>query len=202
MALTSLTIRVDETEAAYLDQVASQHEGILSKQGVMRLLLQQAQSFGWDPLDRPITLGEPSTKGEGSTSTSKAVISRKRLHTYIEDIGPFLDERLFPYKELIAAWWDIRRQIHGKKAPGTEQAWNASQNALLAILRNHGSSVLKATIEAAVAAGWRGIRESYAAVPAKGHTPRQQEQGPAQPRRGVPNPNAWVPPTAEELGLI
>lgn len=72
MELTTLTVRVAPDEAEYLDQVASQHEGILSKQGVMRLLLQQARDSGWDPLDRSLTLGVAS--GSEAT-TSKAVTS-------------------------------------------------------------------------------------------------------------------------------
>jgi hypothetical protein len=51
MALVTLAVRVAREEHDYLDRLASQHEGILSKQGVVRLLLQQAERSGWDPLD-------------------------------------------------------------------------------------------------------------------------------------------------------
>ena len=52
MALTTLTVRVDQEELDFLDRLALQHEGILSKQGVVRLLLQHAERSNWDPLDK------------------------------------------------------------------------------------------------------------------------------------------------------
>ena len=73
MALTTLTVRVDQEELDFLDRLALQHEGILSKQGVVRLLLQHAQAAGWDPLDRSGTLGVQSAAGTPSTSTSTSI---------------------------------------------------------------------------------------------------------------------------------
>ena len=73
MALTTLTVRVDQEELDFLDRLALQHEGILSKQGVVRLLLQHAQAAGWDPLDRSVTLGVQSAAGTPSTSISSSI---------------------------------------------------------------------------------------------------------------------------------
>ena len=80
MALTTLTVRVDQEELDFLDRLALQHEGILSKQGVVRLLLQHAQAAGWDPLDRSGTLGVQSAAGTPSTSTSipKSINSKSK----------------------------------------------------------------------------------------------------------------------------
>jgi hypothetical protein len=175
MALTTLTVRVDQEELDFLDRLALQHEGILSKQGVVRLLLQHAQAAGWDPLDRPLTLGEPSTKGEGSTSkavNSKAVSTRSTKKTAYIEIGDRIAPELSFCRLDLIDWWALRRAQYGKQAVGTEQAWTASQNALLAILRVHGAQVVTDTVQAGLANAWRGFRESYAVLP-KPATPAQ-----------------------------
>ena len=74
MALTTLTVRVDQEELDFLDRLALQHEGLLSKQGVVRLLLQHAQAAGWDPLDRSVTLGVQSAAGTPSSSISSTTL--------------------------------------------------------------------------------------------------------------------------------
>ena len=172
MALTPLTTRVAAEEADFLDWVASQHEGILSKQGVLRLLLQQAQAAGWDPLDRPLTLAERTASEGSGASTSKAVTTKSIKKTaYIEISDRITPELSFCRLDLID-WWALRRSQHGKQAIGTEQAWNASQSALLAILRVHGAEVVTDTVQAGLANAWRGFRESYAVLP-KAATPAQ-----------------------------
>jgi hypothetical protein len=72
MELVLLTVRVAQEELDFLDRLALQHEGILSKQGVVRLLLQQAAAFSWDPLDKLGMLGGPSAAGTPSTSSSSS----------------------------------------------------------------------------------------------------------------------------------
>ena len=179
MALTTLTVRVDQEELDFLDRLALQHEGILSKQGVVRLLLQHAQAAGWDPLDRSATLGEPSTKGEGSTSkavSSKAVSTRSTKKTAYIEIGDRIAPELSFCRLDLIDWWALRRSQYGKQAVGTEQAWTTSQNALLAILRAHGAQVVTDTVQAGLANAWRGFRESYAVLP-KAATPAQRYGG-------------------------
>ena len=168
MASQQLNIRISEEEHQHLEDLASQTEGILTKQAVARLLIKHAIATGWDPLDRSVTLGEPSTKGEGSTSkavNSKAVSTRSIKKTaYIE-----IDERITPELYFcrldLIDWWALRRSQYGKQAVGTEQAWTTSQNALLAILRVHGAQVVTDTVQAGLANAWRGFRESYAVLP-------------------------------------
>ena len=150
-------------------------------------------------LDSPITLGEPSTKGEGSTSSSKAVkavTTSKKISN--KSFSLSLSAELEPSRDLIEEFWS------GKKGSKGETAWKLLTTELLKIRSKHGNTVMREQLTLAINGKWQGITlrnyENFSAP--KGHTPRQQEQGPAQPRRGVPNPSAWVPPTAEELGLI
>jgi hypothetical protein len=72
MALVTLTVRVAPEELDYLDQLASQHEGILSKQGVVRLLLQHAERSNWDPLDKGGEMAKNLEQPGQSQSTGTA----------------------------------------------------------------------------------------------------------------------------------
>jgi hypothetical protein len=147
----------------------------LDRKGFLCLLIDQA-------LDSPVTLGEPSTKGEGSTS--KAVTSRGKPNTYktayIEIDARIAPELSFCRLDLID-WWALRRAQYGKQAVGTEQAWTTSQNALLAILRVHGAQVVTDTVQAGLANAWRGFRESYAVLPKAAATAQGQAGRPQQP---------------------
>jgi hypothetical protein len=182
MTFEQLNVRIGSEEASFLSDLSLSHAGILSKAAVVRLLIQQAASISWDPLDRPLTLGEPSTKGEGSTS--KAVTSRDKPNTkrtaYIEIGDRIAPELSFCRLDLID-WWALRRSQHGKQAVGTEQAWTTSQNALLAILRVHGAQVVTDTVQAGLANAWRGFRESYAVLPKAAATAQGQAGRPQQP---------------------
>jgi hypothetical protein len=155
------------------DRLQSQKPRSLPLATFCALLIEQG-------LDTPATLGEPSTKGEGSTSkavsskavSSKAVSTRSTKKTaYIEIDARVAPELSFCRLDLID-WWALRRSQYGKQAVGTEQAWTTSQNALLAILRVHGAQVVTDTVQAGLANAWRGFRESYAVLP-KAPTPAQ-----------------------------
>jgi len=140
----------------------------LDRKGFLCLLIDQA-------LDTPATLGEPSTKGEGSTSkavSSKAVSTRSTKKTAYIEIGDRIAPELSFCRLDLIDWWALRRSQYGKQAVGTEQAWTTSQNALLAILRVHGAQVVTDTVQAGLANAWRGFRESYAVLP-KPATPAQ-----------------------------
>ena len=157
-----------EIDDAVLAKVEAQCPKYLSHQGFANLVLDQA-------LDRGVTLGVQSEAGTPSTSKPLLSTSKKRLSTYI-DIGDLVSEELSFCKDDLIAWWALRKRQHGKQAVGTEQAWTTSQNALLVILRTHGQKVVQDTVTAALANGWRGIRESYAVLPrAVGNNPAQPE---------------------------
>ena len=121
MALIPLTIRVAAEEAAFLDQVASRHEGILSKQGVLRLLLQQADYSLWDPLDRPLTLAErPAAEGSGASSSSsipKSINKKNKKEGRKETI----------YPDAFTQFWKAYQQLPEKASkqskPLALQAW-------------------------------------------------------------------------------
>jgi hypothetical protein len=108
-----------------------------------------------------------------------------------------LSAELEPEAELIREFWRLKKGSKG------ETAWKLLTGELLKIRSKHGNTVMREQLELAINGKWQGITlrnyENFAAP--KTAAPRQQESGPAQPRRGVPNPNAWVPPTAAELGL-
>ena len=151
-----------------LERLDAQKPEYLDRKGFLCLLIDQA-------LDTPATLGEPSTKGEGSTSkavSSKAVSTRSTKKTAYIEIGDRIAPELSFCRLDLIDWWALRRSQHGKQAVGTEQAWTASQNALLAILRVHGAQVVTDTVQAGLANAWRGFRESYAVLP-KATTPAQ-----------------------------
>ena len=109
-----------------------------------------------------------------------------------------LPAELEPERQLIEEFWKTKKGSKG------ETAWKLLTGELSKIRSKHGNTVMCEQLTLGINGKWQGITlknyENFSAP--KGHAPRQQEQGPAQPRRGVPNPNAWVPPTAEELGLI
>lgn len=131
----------------------------LDRKGFLCLLIDRA-------LDGGATLGATSAAGAPSTVLSSTRCTRKtRKQTAYIDIGGLIDSELLFFADDLKTWWALRRKQHGKQAIGTEQAWKASQNALLAILRVHGRKVAQDTVTAALANGWRGIRESYAVLP-------------------------------------
>ena len=73
MASQQLNIRISEEEHQHLEDLASQTEGILTKQAVARLLIKHAIATGWDPLDRSGTLGVQIAAGTPSSSTSTSI---------------------------------------------------------------------------------------------------------------------------------
>ena len=177
MALTTLTVRVDQEGLDFLDRLALQHEGILSKQGIVRLLLQHAQAAGWDPLDRSVTLGEPSTKGEGSTS--KAVssteeelnkqpleIKAKKTKSQKEKdafsarvVSPdLIPADLLDCQQLLPEWWTVKKGVR------SEGVWNR----VCGKLRGWTPEDRRRALEASIANGWGDVFEPKPVTPAQG----------------------------------
>jgi hypothetical protein len=190
-----LNVRITDEEAAALDFFASQTEGIITKQGLVRLLIRQAQASGWDPLTSAPsiqTMGEPAARRASNTLTSSS------KNTSNNSLSMSIPAELESERDLIEEFWRLKKGSKGATA------WKLLMTELGKLRSKHGSSVVREQLTLAINGKWQGITlknyEQFSAP--KGNAPRQQEQGPAQPRRGVPNPNAWVPPTAEELGLL
>jgi hypothetical protein len=185
--LAQLNFQIPDDLLARLD---AQKPDYLDRKGFLCLLIDQA-------LDTPVTLGVQSAAGTPSSSKAvKAVTSSKNISN--KSFSLSFSAELEPSRDLIEEFWRIKKGSKG------ETAWKLLTTELLKIRSKHGNTVMREQLTLAINGKWQGITlknyENFSAP--KGHTPRQQEQGPAQPRRGVPNPNAWVPPTAEELGLI
>jgi hypothetical protein len=175
MALVTLTVRVAPEELDYLDQLASQHEGILSKQGVVRLLLQYAAASQWDPLDKPVTLGLPSAAGSPSkavTSTEEELTTTSSKKTKTRVRCPYsakaLDPGLVPgdlldCQQLLLEFWA------GKKGGRTESIWNRVCNRL----RGWTPDQRREALERASNAGWGDVYEPTPA-PAQRQQPARQ----------------------------
>ena len=148
MALISLTSRVAAEEAGFLDQVASQHEGILSKQGVLRLLLQQAQAAGWDPLDRPFTLAErTASEGSGASTSTSTSIKKRTTKSSSKSVQP----PLHAHEDLIRVFWEAKA---GSKS---DAGWKLLNTELLKIQDRYGDRVVREQLEMAAANRWKGI---------------------------------------------
>jgi hypothetical protein len=174
MALTALAVRIAPEESDYLDRLALQHEGILSKQGVVRLLLQYAERIGWDPLDRGITLGKPSLLqaaepegGEGFTSTSKSLSSSKSSKNKSICAIP---TNLEPHTELIQEFWRVKKGSKG------EVAWKLLMGELEKIRTKYGSTVVAEQLQLAINGKWQGVQlKNYEQFLPKGTTAAQAE---------------------------
>ena len=177
MALTTLSVRVDQEELDFLDRLALQHEGILSKQGVVRLLLQHAQAAGWDPLDRSVTLGEPSTKGEGSTSkavsSTEEELNKQPLEIEAKKTKPKKEKDAFSARvvspdlipadlldcqQLLPEWWTVKKGVR------SEGVWNR----VCGKLRGWTPEDRRRALEASIANGWGDVFEPKPVTPAQG----------------------------------
>jgi len=171
MALVSLTVRVAPEEVDFLDRLASQHEGILSKQGVARLLLQQAEAFGWDPIDNPLTMDRRAAASlSTSTSTSTSSTSKKKKSISIESIEDEIPAELAQHKALIAEFWQAKKGSKG------ETAWNLLIGQLGKIQAKYGPTVCAEQLQLAINAPWQSITlQKMEQFMPKGATPAQAE---------------------------
>lgn len=149
-----LLARIDAARPEYLD-----------RKGFLCLLIDQA-------LDTPVTLGEPSTKGEGSTSSSKAVkavTSSKNISN--KSFSLSFSAELEPSRDLIEEFWRIKKGSKG------ETAWKLLTTELLKIRSKHGNTVMREQLTLAINGKWQGITlrnyENFSAP--KGHAPAQPE---------------------------
>lgn len=125
--MQQLNVRIADEEAAALDLIASRSDGILTKQGVVRLLIRQAMANGWDPLDTTGTLGLASGS-EASTSTSSIPLSINKPKKKKE--GRNEGKKRAPYPEAFEQFWRSYQSLPTKASkqskPLAHDAWAAA----------------------------------------------------------------------------
>lgn len=162
--MQQLNVRIADEEAAALDRIASQSEGILTKQGVVRLLIRQAIATGWDPLDTSGTLGlAKDTKASPSISsihkqesTNKPVTSKKggaggkRDPYAVKGISPDLvPDDLLDCQQLLPEFWAA------KKGTRSQGVWNR----VCGKLRGWTPEQRREALERAITNGWGDVFE-------------------------------------------
>lgn len=138
-------LRLSDSEHSYLDLLVSQSDGILSKAGVVRLLIRHAQASSWNPLDTSGTLGLASGS-EASTSNSST--SKKPLTS--KSICPELQQ----HEELITQFWKVKKGSKG------DVAWKLLQTELSKLQDAYGPVVVAEQLQLAINGKWAGV--SYA----------------------------------------
>jgi hypothetical protein len=170
MALQQLNIRISDEEHQHLESLASQTEGILTKQAVARLLIQHSIVTGWQPLTSdpiPQTMGEPaarrasSSKEEKNTNplTNKSKSAKKEIPFGLEE-----------HSEQIAEFMRVKKGSKG------ETAWKLLIGELEKIRAKYGSAVVAEQLQLAINGKWQGVQLSNyerflpkAASPAQGY---------------------------------
>jgi len=147
MASVQLNVRISSEESDHLEELAQQTEGILSKQGVVRLLIQHAQRSGWNPLDTPVTLDRRAAASLSKSSSSSS--SKKRINTVslLEQISV----ELAPHKALIEEFWKAKKGSKG------ETAWNLLITNLQRIHAKYGATVLAEQLQLGINGKWQSI---------------------------------------------
>ena len=142
MSYTQLNVRIAEVEHEYLEQLASQTVGILTKAGVVRLLVQHAMATGWSPLDKaatPLIMAEAAPRRGSSILTSS--------NTYKQEVSKCLEE----HGELIREFWRIKKGSRG------DTAWKLLMTELTKLKEKHGDAVVKEQLQLAINGKWAGI---------------------------------------------
>lgn len=146
MATQQLNIRISDEENQHLDFLASQTEGILTKQGVMRLLVKHAIATGWNPLTNATatqTMGEPAARRALNTDTS--VSNKKKKES--KCIYP----NLLQHQELIEGFWRV------KKGSKSDQGWKLLMTELTKIQKHYGDKVVDEQLQLAINGLWKGV---------------------------------------------
>ena len=180
MALITLAVRVAREEHDYLDRLASQHEGILSKQGVVRLLLQQAERSGWDPLDgtrlpsgmvsksrgdkgglKPLNSSLKEEQEEQPSKDQRSLEKKKRKEKPVfssRNISPDLvPGDLLDCQQLLPEFWSVKKGVR------SESVWNR----ICKKLREWTPEMRREALERAIANGWGDVFEPKANTPAQ-----------------------------------
>jgi len=136
-----LNVRITDEEAAALDFFASQTEGIITKQGLVRLLIRQAQASGWDPLTSAPsiqTMGEPAARRASNTLTSSS------KNTSNNSLSMSIPAELESERDLIEEFWRLKKGSKGATA------WKLLMTELGKLRSKHGSSVVREQLTLAI----------------------------------------------------
>ena len=129
-------VRLSADEHEYLEGLASQTDGILTKAGVVRVLIRQAQASAWNPLDSSGTLGLAKRSEEASPSSSSYTLTssssssssiedktKEKKQSKKESAEPSAGSSRYPERERRAAV--VRRT---KGSPEFESFWGIYQS--------------------------------------------------------------------------
>lgn len=174
--MQQMNVRISDEEAAALDRIASQSEGILTKQGVVRLLIRQAMANGWNPLDTSGTLGLASASG-ASTSissihrqelTNRTVTSKKggaggKRDPYAAKAisADLVPDDLLDCQQLLPEFWAA------KKGTRSQGVWNR----VCSKLRGWTPEQRREALERAISSGWGDVFEPIPAAPVQRSAP-------------------------------
>jgi hypothetical protein len=161
--MQQLNVRIADEEAEALSRIASQSNGILTKQGVVRLLIRQAMTSNWDPLDNAATLGAPDgTKGATSTSSIpiEVIPTRSRNkkgdargkrdpYTFKAISADLVPSDLLDCQQLLPEFWAV------KKGTRSQGVWNR----VCGKLRGWTPEQRREALERAIASGWGDVFE-------------------------------------------
>jgi hypothetical protein len=181
MALVPLSVRIAQEELDFLDQLASQHEGILSKQGVVRLLLQYAAASQWDPLDKPVILGVQSAAGTPSSSNSSSSLKVSNKEKNRNGVKSRKRAAVTPEFE---AFWRAYQSCP-RKVPSQSKAksWDEWQKVIKHETPERLVQAAEAAVRDAINCEWdyklpdcfRWLRDGRYSVLLETHTPAQKQ---------------------------
>jgi hypothetical protein len=146
MATAQLNVRISEEEHRILEDLASQTDGILTKAGVIRVLIRQAKVIGFNPLTgAPVTqtMGEPAARRASSSSSSS--------NTSNKSISMSIPAELEPQSELIREFWKTKKGSRG------QVAWKLLIGELEKIRAAYGLPVVAEQLELAINGKWQGV---------------------------------------------
>ena len=178
MASQQLNIRISEEEHQHLENLASQTEGILTKQAVARLLIKHAIATGWDPLDRSGTLGVQSAAGTPSSSISSTTleVSKEKKERKVRKRAEITPE--------FEAFWKAYQSCP-RKVPSKSKAksWEEWQKAIKQETPERLLQAAKAAVSDAVSCEWdyklpdcfRWLRDGRYSVLLETHAVAQRE---------------------------
>ena len=187
--MQQLNVRIADDEAAALDRIAANCDGILTKSGVVRVLIRYAASTQWDPI-KYLTGGAkvPAYRvGAGTSSstatkaqptneaTSETPVASKGLETSVHPSDISLGDGVGREREGTPRKPPCNRAVRDNLKPFAEliqdfwrikggskgdRAWSLLQTELTKLQKQYGDAVVRQQIELAINGKWKGITEA------------------------------------------
>ena len=146
MATAQLNVRISEEEHQILEDLALQTDGILTKAGVIRVLIRQARATGFNPLT-----SAPATQTMGEPAARRASYSSSTSKTSNRSISMSIPAELEPQSELIKEFWKTKKGSRG------QVAWKLLIGELEKIRSAYGLHVVAEQLELAINGKWQGV---------------------------------------------